>query len=141
MVRSTGAERRDGAGGVRRSLAPSRRIRAERSVPGIPVHPGAQPVRSDHRKVTAEKKLDTYEASEADDNQLARLIDTERMHRLNDAVARLPPKLREALLLRYGAELEYGEVARIIDTNESTARSRVFMAICQLKDWAKEQAL
>jgi RNA polymerase sigma-70 factor (ECF subfamily) len=97
--------------------------------------------RSDRRKVIVEKKLDIAETDHASADQLERLIDFERMHRLNEAVARLPAKLREALLLRYGANLEYGEVARIVDAPESTVRSRVFMAICQLKDWAREASL
>lgn len=97
--------------------------------------------RSDYRKVTVERKLETYEARPITGDQLERLLDSERLQRLNEAVSRLPPKLREALLMRYGAGLEYAEIARVVEAPESTVRSRVFLAICQLKEWAKEAAL
>ncbi len=97
--------------------------------------------RSDHRKVTVERKLESYEPTSNSPDQLERLIDYERLYRLNEAVARLPPKLRESLLMRYGAGLEYAEIARVVEAPESTVRSRVFLAICQLKEWAKEAAL
>jgi len=97
--------------------------------------------RSDHRKVTVERKLEGHEPVVSVADQLETLIDFERLHRLNEAVASLPPKLRESLLMRYGAGLEYSEIARVVDAPESTVRSRVFLAICQLKEWAKEAAL
>ncbi len=66
-------------------------------------------------------------------SDLDRLVIAERRSRLDRAVASVPENLREAILLRFTEELPYEEVARILDTNESTARSRVFHGIRDLR--------
>jgi len=66
-------------------------------------------------------------------SDLDRLVVAERRARLDRAVASVPETLREAILLRFTEELPYEEVARILDTNESTARSRVFHGIRDLR--------
>ncbi len=96
---------------------------------------------SSHRKANVEKKLESYNPAPRDANQLQELLESERSQRVNEAISRLRPKLREALLMRYGAELDYHEIGRIIGVPESTVRSRVFLAICELKEWAKEMGL
>jgi RNA polymerase sigma factor (sigma-70 family) len=57
--------------------------------------------------------------------QIDRLLVEERRRRVRDALARLPEKIREAVLLRYAEELRYDEMAEILGALESTLRSRV----------------
>jgi len=66
-------------------------------------------------------------------SDLDRLVIAERRSRLDRALANVPANLREALLLRFTEELSYEEVARVLETNESTARSRVFHGIRDLR--------
>ena len=66
-------------------------------------------------------------------SDLDRLVVAEQRSRLDRAVACVPQNLREALLLRFSEELPYEDVARILETNESTARSRVFHGIRDLR--------
>ena len=66
-------------------------------------------------------------------SELDRLVVAERRARLESALATVPENLREALVLRFTEELPYEDVARILDTNESTARSRVFHGIRDLR--------
>lgn len=66
-------------------------------------------------------------------NDLDRLIAHERQVRVARALASVPQNLREAVVLRFGEELPYEDVARILDTNESTARSRVFHGLRELR--------
>lgn len=66
-------------------------------------------------------------------SELDRLVAAERGSRLEEALSSVAENLREAILLRFTEELPYDEVARILDTNESTARSRVFHGIRDLR--------
>jgi RNA polymerase sigma-70 factor, ECF subfamily len=61
----------------------------------------------------------------ASPSQMDRLLVDERRRRVHDALFRLPERLREALLLRYGEELPYDEMAEVLGAGESTLRSRV----------------
>lgn len=62
------------------------------------------------------------------------LIEQERRHRVNQAIARLPEALREALLFRFSEGLDYADIARIIGRYESTIRSRVYLAVERLRE-------
>jgi DNA-directed RNA polymerase specialized sigma24 family protein len=42
--------------------------------------------------------------------------------------------MREALLLRYGEELRYDEMAKVLDVGEATLRSRVHHGLKALRD-------
>lgn len=66
-------------------------------------------------------------------SELDRLLDEERRARVDRALSSVSEGLREAVLLRFTEELPYEEVARILDTNESTARSRVFHGLRELR--------
>jgi RNA polymerase sigma-70 factor (ECF subfamily) len=61
------------------------------------------------------------------------LLDRERWRDVTTALAELPPKLREAVTLRFEHQLAYDEIAAIVGSNESTVRSRVHHAIAQLR--------
>jgi RNA polymerase sigma factor (sigma-70 family) len=64
--------------------------------------------------------LDTQSAQQID-----RLLLHERQRKVREALARLPSRMREALLLRYSEELGYDEMAQVLRVRESTLRSRV----------------
>lgn len=59
--------------------------------------------------------------------------DDELRDRVHAALGELSPPLREALVLRYGEELSYEQMAPITGVNESTLRSRVFHAVRALR--------
>jgi RNA polymerase sigma factor (sigma-70 family) len=61
----------------------------------------------------------------ASPEQIDRLLDEERRRRVREALAKLPDRMREALLLRYAEELRYDEMVDVLDAGESTLRSRV----------------
>jgi RNA polymerase sigma-70 factor, ECF subfamily len=58
-------------------------------------------------------------------SQIDELLLEERRRRVRDALARLPERMREAVVLRYGEELAYEEMAVALRVGESTLRSRV----------------
>lgn len=66
--------------------------------------------------------------------QLDSLLVEERRRRVRSALSELPPALREALLLRYGEDLRYDEIAGVVGTGESTLRSRVHHGLRALKE-------
>ncbi len=66
-------------------------------------------------------------------DQIDRLLDEERRRRVRECLARLPPRMRDALLLRYAEELRYDEMAAVLNAGESTLRSRVHHGLRLLK--------
>jgi RNA polymerase sigma-70 factor (ECF subfamily) len=73
------------------------------------------------------------DATIAQGGHLDDLLERERERQVRAALLELPPGLREALLLRYDSELDYGEIARIVGRPEATVRSRVFHALKRLR--------
>jgi RNA polymerase sigma-70 factor (ECF subfamily) len=57
---------------------------------------------------------------------------------LMKTVDRLPPKQREAVLLMYVEGLRRADIARMLDTNEETIKSRLRIARNKLRDWLNE---
>lgn len=66
-------------------------------------------------------------------DQLDSLLEQERQRRVRAALQALSPKLREAVVLRFDQGLDYGDIARILDCPEATARSRVYLAMQELR--------
>lgn len=66
-------------------------------------------------------------------SELDRLVAKERRVRVDRAMQNIPEQSREAILLRFGQELPYDALARALETNESTARSRVFHGLRELR--------
>jgi RNA polymerase sigma-70 factor, ECF subfamily len=62
------------------------------------------------------------------------LADLERRDELAAALARLSPEEREAVALRYGADLTVPEIARLTGESLSTAEGRVYRALRKLRD-------
>jgi len=57
----------------------------------------------------------------------------ERHERLQLGLAKLPELQREAVLLRYSAELDYAAIAALLSVPEATLRSRVFLGLMKLR--------
>lgn len=57
------------------------------------------------------------------------------------ALQRLPPKMREALALRFVEGLDYDAMAVVLDVSASTLRSRVFHGLAQLSAHVPEELL
>jgi RNA polymerase sigma-70 factor (ECF subfamily) len=88
-----------------------------------------------HREVVKRHALGLAEVLGAPPGpeQLDELLCSERRRRVRDALARLPAAMSEALLLRYGEELRYDEMARILGARETTLRSRVHHGLKALR--------
>jgi len=67
-------------------------------------------------------------------SQIDALLVDERRRRVRQALSRLPARMREALLLRYGEDLRYDEMAEVLRVGESTLRSRVHHGLRQLRE-------
>ncbi len=61
-------------------------------------------------------------------------LDRERAERARAALGRLKPSEREAVMLRYEAELSFGEVAQAMAIDEAAARKRVSRALARLRE-------
>lgn len=70
-------------------------------------------------------------ASRADAGELA--LEKERARRAREALAKLKPSEREAVVLRYDAELGFRELALACGIDEATARKRVSRALARLR--------
>ena len=66
----------------------------------------------------------------SDEEILAR----ERQRDLDREVARLSPKLRDAVLLRYAARLDYAKIAETLDVPIGTVKRRIFDALKKLHE-------
>ena len=66
--------------------------------------------------------------------EIDRLLERERHERVFQAVAELPPAMREAVILRFVDDLSYEEMETILAANVSTLRSRVHHALARLKE-------
>ena len=49
-------------------------------------------------------------------------------------IASLPPRDREALTLRYAADLSFAEIAPLLDCSEDAAKKRVQRALARLRE-------
>ena len=68
-----------------------------------------------------------------DGQQIDALLAAERRQHLDRLVWRLPPKLRDAIWLRFVADLDYPEIAAIAKRPEETVRGRVFQGLKRLR--------
>jgi len=66
-------------------------------------------------------------------DQLDLVLERERARRVDHQISRLSPPLREALLLRFGQELSYADIALVVGAPEATVRSRVFNGLRRLQ--------
>lgn len=80
-----------------------------------------------------EQALYDAQAREPDEPASQRFLARERHQRVQDSVDKLSEPQREAVLLRYSAELDYAEIASLLGIPEATARSRVFLGLMKLR--------
>jgi RNA polymerase sigma-70 factor (ECF subfamily) len=66
-------------------------------------------------------------------DQLDQLTFAEHRRHLNECVAKLPVDQCQAIALRFGADLDYAQIAQITDCPEATIRSRIFLGIARLR--------
>jgi RNA polymerase sigma-70 factor (ECF subfamily) len=84
------------------------------------------------RVETTQEKID--ECSEATSpNQLDALLQRERQCRVHVAIAELPERLRDVLLLRLEQGLDYGDIAKVVGRGEATVRVRLSRAVRRLR--------
>ena len=67
-------------------------------------------------------------------SQLDQLLERERRRGVHEAVARLPAKLQEVVLLRFDQGLDYADIAVILGRSETTIRSRAFHGLRRLRE-------
>jgi RNA polymerase sigma-70 factor (ECF subfamily) len=65
--------------------------------------------------------------------QLDALLDAERRRRVHEAIGRLTPRLREAVLLRYEQGLDHRAIAAVVGCPVATARTRVWSGMQKLR--------
>lgn len=68
-----------------------------------------------------------------------RLEDREQQQALREAVARLPRRQREVLLLRIDGDLPFAEIAGTLGITEVNAKVNFHHAVQRLKQWLKPQ--
>ncbi len=80
------------------------------------------------------KKAPVYPLEEGDlphpENAMARAEDRDQIGRL---MAELPPEQQEAVILRYGLELSFRDIAKMTGCNLRTAQSRVLYALRSMR--------
>lgn len=80
------------------------------------------------------------DADSADDGALEttcaldEVLARESERRVRVELSRLPPRLREAVLLRFDQDLGYRDVAVVLGIPEATARTRVFNGLRRLRE-------
>lgn len=75
-----------------------------------------------------------------DAGQLDDVLRSERERRVRAALAALPQRARDVLLLRFEHDLAYAEIAEITRDRETTVRSQVFHALRKLQRLLEEDA-
>src|SRR5262249_22745460 len=73
------------------------------------------------------------EGHSTDADHLSSLIARERQRDAERALSALSLKLREAVVLRFEHELPYDRIGEIVGADESTVRSRVYLALRRLR--------
>lgn len=91
----------------------------------------------DRKRKPAEQQMDEYlelsQAPRAEDD----VISGQMLMLLERAIARLPRKEREALILASVEEMSMAEIAQVLGASEATIRGRVFRARQQLRERMK----
>ncbi len=95
---------------------------------------------SDHRGGRRHDDLTQVQALDARPGPVAHLLAAERRSRVRAALATLPERLREPLLLRYGEGLTHREIAAMLGTGVGTVHRRIEKAHDLLRSLLKESA-
>ena len=79
------------------------------------------------------------EAAPVEATAEARIESAQRARALREAVARLPKRQREVLLLRIDADLPFAEIAQTLGITEVNAKVNFHHAVQRLKQWLKPE--
>ncbi len=97
-----------------------------------------------HRKVRLHRRklqvLRQQQVSHEPAVAAARLEQQELEGSLWALVARLPEAQREAVVLRFGEQLKYEEIAQIMQCPLGTVKSRLYHALRTLRGWMEQEA-
>lgn len=98
--------------------------------------------RSHRREKEATSELDAmpFEPASTAPSQSANLLRKQRQEAVRSAVTKLPPKLREAVLLRDVEGLEYDEIATMTGQPLGTVKSRINRGRLQLAELLQDLA-
>jgi RNA polymerase sigma-70 factor (ECF subfamily) len=86
------------------------------------------------RSATEERVLQTAAAGAPSQEHDAGITGVEHRDELQRALARLNDDEREAIALRFGADLKLRDVARVLGTGESAVEGRIYRALRKLRD-------
>lgn len=73
-----------------------------------------------------------HEALRVDETQMAFMLDDENRRLLREAIPHLPPRQKEALLLKLGQDLKYEDIASRMGTSVGSVKAHIFHAIQNL---------
>ena len=80
------------------------------------------------KEMRRKKKHDAFQIEEPED------APTARPEEFDALIASLPPRDREAITLRYTADLSFAEIAEALDCSEAAAKKRVQRALQRLRE-------
>lgn len=86
------------------------------------------------RSTTAQRALAQVRAAGPGDQGVAQLEAVEEREMLRRGLARLSPEEREAVALRYGADLTVAEIAKLTGEKPSTIHGRVYRSLQKLRE-------
>ena len=95
---------------------------------------------ANHLCIDESRKVKVYSLENEEDircecDEMRRIEDKSEINYLLNA---LSPEQREAVILRFGEQLEFGEIAKVMGCNMRTAQSRVRNALkIMRKEWGK----
>jgi RNA polymerase sigma factor (sigma-70 family) len=93
-------------------------------------HKVADHFRSQRSELTIEV---AYGESSRREDPLSGLIQTEEAHRMSVLIHKLDEQDQELLRLRFVAELNFGEIARLINSNTEKTKKRVYRLLAHLR--------
>jgi len=94
-----------------------------------------------HMLETRRKQRELLEVVPATDEARDVFVQRRRSRAVRDALSKLKPSEREALVLRYVADLSHREIAAACNLDEPTARKRISRALARLRTVMPDQEI
>jgi RNA polymerase sigma-70 factor (ECF subfamily) len=91
----------------------------------------------DNARFDRSEDAQDHEAAPTEADAHGRLEDQEQQAELREAIARLPKRQREVLLLRIDGDLPFAEIAQTLGITEVNAKVNFHHAVQKLKGWLK----
>ena len=88
--------------------------------------------RSNHVSLDPQEDGPEHLALRVEDNQMAALLDQESRRLLREALPKLPPRQKQALLLKIQNDWKYEEIAKAMDISVGSVKAHIFHAIQNL---------